>query len=80
MEPPEPLVLTLAAAESLATGDYLHMIHRRFPCLLFDNLDQRRCGYLKREAASGRFDVYIWSLDDPDAEMQARQAAEQLSA
>ena len=39
LEPPEPLVLTLEAAEQLEPGQYIRMLHRREPCMLYGNLD-----------------------------------------
>jgi len=79
LEPPEPLVRTLAAADTLARGDYLHMIHRRHPCLLFDNLDQRGFGHIECEVAPSRFELFIWYLGDAEAEAEARRAAGLLS-
>jgi hypothetical protein len=78
LEPPEPLALTLAAANRLAAGDYVRMLHRRWPCLLFDNLAK---GGFSAELRSGRVaacEVFIWRDGDRVAEAAARAAAAEL--
>lgn len=75
LEAPEPLLQVLDAAEALASGEYLHMYHRRQPCLLYGNLEQRgfdhdtRCG---REVAC---EVFIWRRGDAAAAAAAGEAA-----
>jgi hypothetical protein len=59
LEAPEPLVRTLAAADALRPGQYLCMRHRRYPCLLEENLGKR--GFLCRIIEQGeQVTSYIW--------------------
>jgi hypothetical protein len=76
LEPPEPLVRTLEAAEALAAGDYLRMLHRRDPCLLPDNLRRRGFCFEQRPGARTAVEVFIWRAGDAMGEQAARQACE----
>ena len=76
LEPPEPLVLTLDAAEALAPGCYLRMLHRRDPCLLPDNLRRRGFDFVIREGSRTAVEVFIWRASDE----AARRAAEAAMA
>ena len=65
LEAPEPLMRTLAAAETLGPGQYLRMTHRRFPCLLQENLEKR--GFACAIVEQG--DVvtsYIWRVSEQE--------------
>ena len=75
LEPPEPLVRALAEADRLEPGQYLHMRHRREPCLLYPNLDKRGFSHVTRASRDGEFEVFIWSRGDTAAEQAARSAA-----
>jgi len=74
LEPPEPLVRALTEIDTLKEGQYLHMRHRREPCLLYPNLEQRGFTHLTRVSGSD-FDVFIWRKDDSAAEQAACAAA-----
>ncbi len=74
LEPPEPLVRALAEIDTLEEGQYLHMRHRREPCLLYPNLEQRGFAHLTRASGSG-FDVFIWRRGDSVAKQAACAAA-----
>ena len=67
LEPPEPLVLALEATEQLKTGQYLRMLHRREPCMLFDNLDSSQFSYYQRAGTTSAVEVFIWCNDDDQA-------------
>jgi len=71
LEPPEPLVRALAEIEILADGQYLHMCHRREPCLLYANLEKRGFCYKTNARKSGNFEVFIWRENDTVAEKAA---------
>ena len=73
LEPPEPLVQTLEAAEQLTPGQYLRMLHRRDPCMLFGNLDERGFRYQQREGSSTAVEVFIWRQGDTEAESRVQQ-------
>ncbi|MFA5529529.1 MAG: DUF2249 domain-containing protein [Thiohalomonadaceae bacterium] len=72
LEPPEPLVQTLAAAEGLPAGTYLRMLHRRDPCLLPGNLSQRGFTFVQRPGRRTAVEVFIWRENDAAAEAAAR--------
>ncbi|MCK9531514.1 MAG: DUF2249 domain-containing protein [Gammaproteobacteria bacterium] len=76
LEPPEPLVRTLEAAEALAPGDYLRMLHRRDPCLLPDNLRSRGFCFQQRPGVRTAVEVFIWREGDALGEQAARQACD----
>jgi hypothetical protein len=67
LEPPEPLELTLDAAEDLESGQYLRMLHRRDPCLLYGNLDNNHFKYLQREGSTTAVELFIWREGDAEA-------------
>lgn len=76
LEPPEPLLRTLAALKKLPEGHCLRMIHRMKPRLLYERLPE--LGYLAdtREGKDGRCEVYLWRSGDEKA---ARSAAEAMA-
>ena len=67
LEPPEPLVKTLEAAEQLKPGQYLRMLHRRDPCMLYGNLDENHFKYFQRKGLTTAVEVFIWSENDAEA-------------
>ncbi len=67
LEPPEPLVQTLDAAEQLQPGQYLRMLHRREPYPLYSNLDESHFRHYTRPGASAAVEVFIWSENDAEA-------------
>ena len=68
LEPPEPLTQTLEAAEQLQPGQYLRMLHRRDPCMLFGNLDDNHFKYFQRKGTTTAVEVFIWAENDLQAE------------
>jgi len=79
LEPPEPLVQALAAIVQLQSGDYLRMLHRRVPCLLYDNLRQRGFSSETRAGRQVACEVFIWRDGDSEAEIAARAVAVMLA-
>ncbi len=67
LPPPEPLELTLDAAEGLKSGQYLRMLHRRDPCMLYGNLDNNHFKYFQRKGLTSAVEVFIWREDDAEA-------------
>ena len=67
LQPPEPLELTLEAAEGLKPGQYLRMLHRRDPCLLYGNLDNNHFKYLQREGSTTAVELFVWREGDTEA-------------
>ena len=72
LEPPEPLEQTLDAADALESGQYLRMLHRRDPCLLYGNLDNNGFKYFQREGSTTAVELFIWREDDVEAEAAAQ--------
>ncbi len=77
LEPPEPLVKVLAKIDALAEGEYLHVRHRREPCLLYPNLEQRGFDHLSCSNGS-EFHIFIWRKEDGVAEQAVRAAIADL--
>ena len=67
LEPPEPLVQTLQAAKQLKPGQYLRMLHRRDPCMLYGNLDDNHFKYFQRKGSTTAVEVFIWYENDAEA-------------
>ena len=67
LEPPEPLELTLEAADNLKPGQSLRMLHRRTPCILYGNLDDNDFKYFQRKGLTTAVEVFIWHDDDAEA-------------
>lgn len=75
LEPPEPLVQSLAAIEQLQRGEYLRLLHRRRPCLLYENLQQRGFSSETRAGQNVACEVFIWRNGDDEAARAARAIA-----
>ena len=75
LEPPEPLTQTLDAAEDLAPGQYLRMLHRRDPCMLYGNLDDNGFKYIQRQGTTTAVELFIWRENDAEAEAAAARDA-----
>ena len=67
LAPPEPLTRTLQAAEQLAAGQYLRMLHRRDPCMLYSNLEDNGFKYFQREGSTSAVELFIWREEDDEA-------------
>ena len=67
LEPPEPLEQTLEAADKLKPGQYLRMLHRRTPCILYGNLDDNNFKYFQRKGSTTAVEVFIWRENDAEA-------------
>lgn len=68
LEPPEPLQLVLQALDELEHGEYLHMLHRREPLLLYPELEQRGFRYANIPGGSHACELLIWRDGDAAAE------------
>ena len=78
LEAPEPLIRVLDEAERLAPGEYLHMYHRREPCLLYGNLEERGFAHDTRQGNGVACEVFIWRRGDETAAAAACAAADGL--
>ena len=75
LEPCEPLERTLAAIEKLGEGDYLRVIHRREPHLLYPMLEESGFAWRTCQRGPSRFEIFIWRQDDAGAEQAVMQQA-----
>ncbi len=62
--PPEPLERAQEAVFQLKKGEYLHLRHRREPCLLYPILDEEGFFHHTRETDDGMVEVFICRGDD----------------
>jgi len=72
LEPPEPLQRVLTALDDLGDGEYLHMLHRREPFLLYPELENRGFCYLTTFDGDYDCEVLIWRDGDRLAERACR--------
>jgi uncharacterized protein (DUF2249 family) len=75
LEPCEPLEQTLKALDNLQPGDYLHVIHRREPKLLFPLLEKRGASWQCLQEGPALYEISIWMTGDLVAEQHALGAA-----
>ncbi|WP_070119794.1 DUF2249 domain-containing protein [Bacillus marinisedimentorum] len=59
LEPPEPMMRTLAALEDLADGEQLIIRNDRRPMFLFAELDERGWSYAYEEMNDSSFEITI---------------------
>jgi len=64
LEPCEPLEQTLEAIRQLNPGDYLRVLHRREPHLLYPLLEKSGFLWRCRDDSSGGYEIFIWKADD----------------
>jgi hypothetical protein len=50
------------------------MLHRRDPCMLYNNLEQAAFKYFQREGTTTAVEVFIWREDDTEAELAVQLA------
>lgn len=72
MELPEPLLRALAELESLAPGDYLHILSHRDPVLLYPMLKSQDFSYTRQQDRGGIYEILVWRTGDAAAEQAAR--------
>ena len=72
LEPCEPLQRTLTAIDRLGRGDYLRVVHRREPHLLYPLLEKSGIRWHTRSAGDASFEILIWRQDDAAAEQQVQ--------
>ncbi|MCS0672178.1 DUF2249 domain-containing protein [Cytobacillus firmus] len=59
LEPPQPMLRTLAALESLPEGETLLIINDRRPMFLYEQLDEMACSHVTAEQEDGSFLIEI---------------------
>lgn len=78
LEPCEPLERTIEVSRSLAAGDYLRVLHRREPHLLYPLLEKLGLRWHCQPLAAASFEIFIWRRNDGPAEGDVRQALAKL--
>ena len=78
LEPCEPLDRTLAAIQKLGEGDYLKVLHRREPHLLYPMLEQTGFSWRSMPGETTEYEIYIWHREDAVAEELVRVLLEQV--
>jgi hypothetical protein len=79
LEPPRPLELALAAVNALGPGEFLCLLHRREPCLLYPALERAGFAQVTRAVEATRdsdvaFRIYVWRRADTAAQMAVQRA------
>ncbi|NOZ52909.1 MAG: DUF2249 domain-containing protein [Gammaproteobacteria bacterium] len=69
LPPPEPLEKVLEATETLASGQYIRMLHRQEPFPLYDVLGDIGFKHLTRVGQKTSFEIFIWRNSDEAAEL-----------
>lgn len=60
LEPPEPMMRTLAALGALKPGEKLRLLLHREPFPLYDTLRERNYTHRTTELPDGCFEILIW--------------------
>ena len=74
LEPPEPLERVLESLRGLEQGQYLHVLHRREPLLLYPLLEEMNFISETCRDPQGMYHIAVWHADDSAAQFEARQA------
>ena len=72
LEPCEPLERTLEASQTLPDGDYLRVIHRREPHVLFPLLEKSGFVSYCKHGGPSKYEIFIWRQRDQQAEQQVK--------
>ncbi|MFE8695724.1 DUF2249 domain-containing protein [Cytobacillus sp. FJAT-53684] len=59
LEPPQPMMRTLDALESLSTGETLSIINDRRPMFLYEQLEEKGYKHVTSEREDGSFLIEI---------------------
>lgn len=76
LEPCEPLERTLETISTLLPGDYLRVMHRREPMLLYPLLDKAGFEWLCNEQGEDRYTILIWRRGDKVARAEIKSVSE----
>ena len=80
LEPPEPFVQAMEALQQMQPGQFLHIIHRREPRLLYPELAPRGLTAYTHQAAPHLFHILVWSQKDRVAATRSKQFIQQLTS
>ncbi len=73
LEPCEPMERTLEGLAALGPGDYLRVIHRREPHLLYPILQQQGYEWATHPLGPASYEIYIWRTGDASAKADAQR-------
>ena len=73
LEPCEPLQRSLESCRGLRAGDYLKVLHRREPHLLYPMLEKLDFKWHCLAVAQADFEIFIWRSDDAVADSDVRK-------
>jgi len=76
LEPCEPLERSLDAIKMLNAGDYLRLIHRRDPQMLYPLLEKSGFCWHCKAVDQNDYQIFIWRAEDLHAEQDARRQFE----
>ena len=79
LEPPEPFVEAMAKLQAIQMGQFLHMIHRREPGLLYPELATLGLKSETLQESNQMFHIVIWQPSDPIATEGAVLLIQQLN-
>ena len=64
LEPPEPMERILQAIEALNGGDYLYVVHRREPHMIYPMLENMGIAWVTRPGGPEGYEIFIWRKGD----------------
>ena len=75
LEPCEPLEQILATIPTLQVGEYLQVLHRMEPHLLYPILTREGYAWLTQSGQTTPIVIYIWRCDDNQAQLAVQNDA-----
>jgi uncharacterized protein (DUF2249 family) len=75
LEPCEPLERVLATLPTLQPGEYLQVLHRMEPYLLYPILIRTGYAWLTKSGQTTPIEIYIWRVEDNQAQLSAQTDA-----
>ena len=80
LDPPEPLIQAMKVLQQMQPRQFLHMIHRREPRLLYAELAPLGFNSYTHKSDPHLFHILIWSQKDHVARARAQQLIHQLTS
>ena len=75
LEPCEPLEQILATIPTLQVGEYLQVLHRMEPYLLYPILTREGYAWITQVGQTTPIIIYIWRRDDKQAQLAVQTDA-----
>ncbi|BAP56065.1 hypothetical protein THII_1768 [Thioploca ingrica] len=75
LEPCEPLERVLATLPTLQPGEYLQVLHRMEPHLLYPILTRTGYAWKTKSGQTTLIEIYIWRSDDHQAQLAVQTDA-----